>query len=115
MNYGQTPKMRSTDSLKYRTKTTRFLQIDIVHYYSNINPTILNSAHHFAKKHTQLTMNPKYINAQNNHPKFIKMGLIQRIGKRITQLSSNEDIFNKEKDFYNSALEKQAIIIKLNT
>ena len=50
---------------------------------------------------------PSYININSNHPKHIKTNLPVMISKRISMLSSNEQVFNQEAYIYNEGL-KQA-------
>ena len=47
---------------------------------------------------------PLYINNLSNHPGHIKKELPKMIGRRISDLSSNREIFNSEAPFYNQAL-----------
>ena len=47
---------------------------------------------------------PLYINNLSNHPGHIKKELPRMIGRRISDLSSNREIFNSEAPFYNQAL-----------
>ena len=47
---------------------------------------------------------PCYINVHSNHPKHIKDNLHVMISKRISYLSSNEEVFNAEAPLYNQAL-----------
>ena len=51
--------------------------------------------------------NPLYINIQSNHPPFIKKQLPQMISNRISELSSNESIFNRSSRMYTEALKKK--------
>ena len=50
---------------------------------------------------------PSYINKHSNHPTHIKNNLPTMISKRISMLSSNEQVFNQEAYIYNEGL-KQA-------
>ena len=47
---------------------------------------------------------PMYININSNHPKNIIKQLPKTINKRINEISSNEEVFNKAAKFYNDAL-----------
>lgn len=47
---------------------------------------------------------PLYINAKSNHPPLIIKQLPQMINKRISSLSSNQEIFNNTKTIYEDAL-----------
>ena len=47
---------------------------------------------------------PVYIHKNSNHPPHIKKGLPHMIGRRISDLSSNEEIFNQAAPLYNQAL-----------
>ena len=47
---------------------------------------------------------PRYINTKSCHPPNIIKQLPLMIEKRVTDLSSNETLFNEEKDLYNTAL-----------
>ena len=45
-----------------------------------------------------------YININSNHPRNIIKQLPKTINKRINEISSNEEVFNKSAKFYNDAL-----------
>ena len=45
---------------------------------------------------------PTYINVNSNHPPHIKQNLPVMISKRISNLSSNEEVFNEEANLYNA-------------
>ena len=47
---------------------------------------------------------PVYIDSRSNHPPVVKKNLPKMIGKRISDLSSNAEIFEKEKPIYQEAL-----------
>ena len=47
---------------------------------------------------------PVYIHKDSNHPPHIKKGLVNMISRRISDLSSNEEIFNQAAPIYNQAL-----------
>ena len=47
---------------------------------------------------------PVYISKNSNHPPAVKKGLVQMIGYRISDLSSNAEIFNSVAPVYNQAL-----------
>ena len=47
---------------------------------------------------------PVYIDSRSNHPPVVKKNLPKMIGKRISDLSSNEEIFEREKPIYQEAL-----------
>ena len=47
---------------------------------------------------------PIYINVASNHPPNIKKDLPKMIGKRVSDLSSSHEVFEREKDIYNQAL-----------
>ena len=47
---------------------------------------------------------PLYINSDSNHPSHVKKELPNMISKRVSQLSSSREIFNKEAPIYNEAL-----------
>ena len=49
---------------------------------------------------------PVYIHKESNHPPIIKKQLPKMIATRISELSSNEEIFNENIDTYKKALEK---------
>ena len=46
---------------------------------------------------------PMYININSNHPRNIIKQLPKTINKRINEISSNEEVFNKSAKFYNDA------------
>ena len=50
--------------------------------------------------------NTNYIIKESNHPPNVIKQLPTSIEKRISLLSSTEDIFNKEKKYYENALRK---------
>ena len=45
-----------------------------------------------------------YIDSRSNHPPVVKKNLPKMIGKRILDLSSTKEIFDKEKPIYQEAL-----------
>lgn len=45
-----------------------------------------------------------YIYHKSNHPNSMKKALIPSISKRISKISQNEELFNKNKEYYNQAL-----------
>ena len=47
---------------------------------------------------------PVYIHKDSNHPPHIKKGLVNMISRRISNLSSSEEIFNQAAPIYNQAL-----------
>ena len=47
---------------------------------------------------------PVYIHKDSNHPPHIKKGLVNMISRRISDLSSNEEIFNQAAPIYNQGL-----------
>ena len=47
---------------------------------------------------------PVYIHKDSNHPPHIKKGLVKMISRRISDLSSSEEIFNQAAPIYNQAL-----------
>ena len=47
---------------------------------------------------------PVYINIGSNHPPNTKKDLPKMIGKRVSDLSSSHEVFEREKDIYNQAL-----------
>ena len=47
---------------------------------------------------------PIYINIGSNHPPNTKKDLPKMIGKRVSDLSSSHEVFEREKDIYNQAL-----------
>ena len=49
---------------------------------------------------------PSYVNAESNHPPIILKRIPTMIEKRISQISSDENEFNKSKAFYESALKR---------
>ena len=49
---------------------------------------------------------PMYINVNSNHPRNIIKQLPHNINKRINDISSNEQVFNKSARFYNDALKQ---------
>ena len=49
---------------------------------------------------------PQYINTRSNHPPNIIKQIPTMIAKRLSKLSSNEEIFNNQKTKYEEALEK---------
>ena len=50
------------------------------------------------------TCNPIYLHKDSNHPMHVKKEFPQMIGRRITDLSSNKDVFEAEVGVYSSAL-----------
>mgnify|MGYP001294396990 CR=1 FL=1 len=56
---------------------------------------------------------PIYIKNSSNHPPHIKKELPRMISKRITQISSNKEIFKEEAPVYNTALENSGFSQKL--
>ena len=47
---------------------------------------------------------PIYINSESNHPRHIKKGLPEMIGRRVSDLSANKDVFSAEIPIYKNAL-----------
>ena len=45
-----------------------------------------------------------YIHHDSNHPPHVKKQMVKMIGRRISDLSSNENIFNQSAPIYNQAL-----------
>ena len=56
---------------------------------------------------------PIYINKSSNHPKHITENLTESINKRLSELSSTEEIFNANKVEYEEALRKSELKHKL--
>ena len=52
---------------------------------------------------------PLYINIKSNHPPSILQQLPKSISKRISEISSNEHIFNQSIPYYEKCLEKERI------
>ena len=50
------------------------------------------------------TCNTTYVHKDSNHPKHIKKALPKMIGRRISDLSSNQEVFKSEVTLYNDAL-----------
>ena len=50
------------------------------------------------------TSNPIYVHKDSNHPMHVKKELPQMIGRRISDLSSNKEVFEAEVAVYSSAL-----------
>ena len=48
--------------------------------------------------------NPTYVHTDSNHPMHVKKELPQMIGRRISDLSANQEVFNAEAAVYNNAL-----------
>ena len=57
---------------------------------------------------------PTYINKQSNHPTHIKNNLPTMISKRISMLSSNEQVFNQEAYIYNEGLKQSGYNDKIH-
>ena len=57
---------------------------------------------------------PTYINVNSNHPPHIKQNLPIMISKRISKLSSNEEVFNEEANLYNEGLRQAGYIEKIH-
>ena len=49
---------------------------------------------------------PVYINKNSNHPKTILRKLPKSISKKLSEMSSNKEIFKKATPIYSAALEK---------
>ena len=47
---------------------------------------------------------PLYIHHDSNHPPHVKKQMVKMIGRRISDLSSNENIINQSAPIYNQAL-----------
>ena len=50
--------------------------------------------------------NPIYIHTNSNHPPHVKKNLPTAINKRLSDLSTNEKLFNENKEIYQKALRK---------
>ena len=57
---------------------------------------------------------PVYINSCSNHPPTVIKQLLRSISKRLSDLSSNEEIFEKTKPAYRDALNKSGFQEKLS-
>ena len=79
-------------TIEANIKTTDFLDISFD----------LNSGQH--RPYRKDDNIPSYININSNHPKHIKQNLPIMISKRISMLSSNQEIFNQESNIYNEGL-----------
>lgn len=53
---------------------------------------------------------PLYIHKNSNHPPHVKKQMVKMIGRRISDLSSNEDIFNQSAPIYNQALRNSGFL-----
>lgn len=71
--------------------------------YLDINLNITNKNQPFHK----INENLKYINSLSNHPKSVKVTLIQNTGKWISMLSSDYGIFIKHTRYCNKALKEE--------
>ena len=49
---------------------------------------------------------PLYVNVKSNHPSCITKNIPEAINKRLTALSSNEEMFNSVAPLYQDALKK---------
>ena len=56
---------------------------------------------------------PRYVHAKSNHPPVILKRIPEMIEKRVSNLSYDEDEFNKSKRFYENALKKSGYNVKL--
>ena len=56
---------------------------------------------------------PTYINVNSNHPPHIIKNLPNMISKRISKLSSNEEVFNQEANLYNEGLRQAGYTEKI--
>ena len=58
---------------------------------------------------------PIYINSESNHPRHIKKGLPEMIGRRVSDLSANKDVFSAEIPIYKNALRNAGYENELDT
>lgn len=65
------------------------------------------------KPYNKLNNDPRYINANSNHPPSIIKQIPKSISKRISNNSQNENIFQKASPFYNNSLNKCGYTEKL--
>ena len=56
---------------------------------------------------------PLYINKNSNHPPHVLKNLPVAVNKRLSELSSNENLFNENKEDYENALKKSGLPHKL--
>ena len=69
--------------------------------FLDINLNLVDGTYRPYRKNNDV---PVYISKSSNHPPAIKKGLVQMIGYRISDLSSNEEIFNSVAPIYNQGL-----------
>ena len=69
--------------------------------YLDITFDITTGTH---KPFNKINNNPRYINANSNHPPYIVRDIPESVSKRITTNSCNENIFNTANPFYNDIL-----------
>ena len=65
------------------------------------------------KPFNKMNNNPRYINANSNHPPSIVRDIPESVSKRITTNSCNENIFNAAAPFYNDILKNCGYINKI--
>ena len=53
---------------------------------------------------------PLYIHKNSNHPPHVKKQMVKMIGRRISDLSSDENIFNEAAPIYNQALRNSGFL-----
>ena len=69
--------------------------------YLDVCLNLANSSYSPFRKDNSI---PLYIHKESNHSPHVKKGFVKMISDRISDLSSNEDIFNAVAPLYNSAL-----------
>ena len=69
--------------------------------YLDINLNLINESYRPYRKNNDI---PVYISKHSNHPPTVKKGLVGMIGKRISDLSSSEEIFDSVAPLYNQGL-----------
>ena len=88
-------------TVETNTLTTNFLDITL---------DLINNKFYPYKKPNDT---PMYINVSSNHPQTIIKQLPKMINRRISDLSSTEEEFNKAKGFYENALKRSGHNFKL--
>ena len=71
--------------------------------FLDVNLNLTTEQHKPYRKENDI---PKYINVQSNHPKNIIKEIPKIINDRLSAISSNKEIFNKEKNIYQEKLKE---------
>ena len=80
----------------------------------NFLDTTFDLINNIYKPYRKPNDNPVYINKNSNHPPTVLRQLAKSVSKRISETSSNEQIFKESIPIYEKALKKSGFQTKLN-